>query len=89
MEISVTGWFLTAGCGVSTALERRGGAVFEMQRLAQCPVNFNRVCNGTNQELRVGIYFKPAFFTRSRGDTVRIEKKAIVCGFPIIPCKSL
>lgn len=24
----------------------------------QCPVNFNRVCNGTNQELRVGIYFK-------------------------------
>lgn len=86
MEISLTGWLLTAGCGVSTAPEQRG--VFEMQRLAQCPVNFNRVCNGTNQELRVGIYFKPAFFTRSWGDTVRMEKRQLSAVSRLSPAKA-
>lgn len=55
MEISLMGCLLTAGYGASTGPEQ---GVLEMQWLAQCPVNFNRVCNGTNQELRVGIYFK-------------------------------
>lgn len=41
--------------GMSTAPKL---GVFKMQCLAQCPVNFNRVFHGTNQELRVGINFK-------------------------------
>lgn len=83
--ISLMGCLLMAGYGMSTVPEQ---GVFEMQWLAQCPVNFNRVCNGTNQELRVGIYFKSPSL-RIRGGILSGWKKAIVCGFPLIPCKSL
>lgn len=85
IEISLMGCVLMAGYGMSTAPEQ---GVFEIQRLVQCPVNFNRVCNGTNQELKVGIYFKSPSL-RIRGGILSGWKKAIVCGLPIIPYKIL
>lgn len=61
----------------------------ETQWLAPCPVNFSKVWNRTNQELRVGIHPKPPSLCRHRG-YFQDGKKAIVCclrlslGKPII-----
>lgn len=71
--------------GMSTMPER---GVFEMKWLTQCPVNFNSVCNGTNQELRVGIYFKSPSFTHLWGDTARIEKRQLSAVSWLSPAKA-
>lgn len=57
-----------------------------MQRLAQCPVNFNWACEGTNQELRVDISFKSASLLSGEGiPSGSKKKKAIVCCFHDYP----
>jgi len=41
--------------------------VFQMQRLEQCPVNSNKVRNGTNEELGIDIFFKSLSLRIRRG----------------------
>lgn len=62
-----------------------GWGYLEMQRLAQCPVNFNWASEGTNQELRVDISFKSASLLSGEGILSALEKKAIVCCFHDYP----
>lgn len=53
---------------------------------------FYKVCFGNNQDLGVGIYFKPPSLHIREGIPSgwrERKKKAIVCGFPIILCESL
>ncbi len=82
-EMSLMGWISMAGYELSAEQ-----GVFEMQRLAQRPVHFNRVCKGTNQELRVGIYFKSPPLRIRRG-ILSGWKKGNCLRFPDYPLQKL
>lgn len=61
-----------------------------MQRLAECPVNFNWACEGTNQELTVDISFKSASLLSGEGipSGSKKKKRQLSAVSMIIPCKS-
>lgn len=86
--IGLPSWDIYSMSDVECPLHNRPEErVSEAQWLAPCPVNFSRVWNGTNRELRADIHSKAPSLRIRRG-YFRDEKKAIVCCLRLSPAKA-